>query len=70
MAERKRPEDYPQFNFRVPSIEDKEQLQDLILEAQQFLNSKLSESEKKICKNDVVARALYIGLNRIMSRKK
>ncbi|MDC1174206.1 hypothetical protein OAT67_02350 [Bacteriovoracaceae bacterium] len=66
---KKSPSDYPMFSFRV-SEDDKEMLNIQIEKAVKLLNKKLDEDDRAIRKNDVIVKALNIGLKEVIKKKK
>lgn len=68
MRTKKKPSDYPQFNFRVPSEEDKEKINALLKRTQDKMNSHLGSSERKYAKNEVLTNAIFIGLNKLLGK--
>ena len=65
----KSPNDYPLFGYRVlPNI--KESMTDLLDSVLKLCNSKLSENEKPLKKNDIFIQALERGLNEIEKEQK
>jgi len=67
---KKKPEDYPQFNFRVPTHADKATLIVMIKRTQKILNAKVPSTEKKYGKNDVISWALKIGLKTLQEKNR
>lgn len=52
------------FAFRISS-EEKSELEDLVMKKQTALNNKREANRNKVTKNDVIARALRIGLRHV-----
>lgn len=58
---KKTPADYPQMAFRV-SEEDKNRLLSLINEVHSLANSKITEDQRRVKKNELIVDALWKGL--------
>lgn len=58
---KKLPEDYPQFAFRI-SKADKEKILNQVDEVQRLLNTKRSVGSPFINKNDILKNAIEIGI--------
>lgn len=61
MKPKKKPQDYPQFAFRV-SDDVKQELMDKIEAVAKALNKGRTEDDRVIRNNDVIIRAIYKGL--------
>lgn len=66
---RKKPTDYPQFTFRLDA-KTKDKLTREVEEVTQILNSKLTDDNYMLRKNDIVIEALNIGLATLKKRGK
>lgn len=64
VKDKRLPADYPQFAFRV-SKEDKRRLTTIICETQDILNRRRKKGEPFFNKNDIIIRALVLGLKEI-----
>ena len=65
----KKPNDYPLFAYRVlPGI--KVSMTEMLERVLKLYNSKLSENEKPLKKNDIFVQALERGLNEIEKEQK
>jgi hypothetical protein len=64
VKDRKSPSDYPQFIFRVTK-ENKRRLTSTIEDVQDSLNRRRKEGDPFVNKNDVIIRALDIGLKEL-----
>lgn len=64
----KDPSEYPQFAFRV-SEATKRRLKGLIEKAQDQLNDRRGENTPHWNKNDVIVRALELGLARLLAKR-
>jgi hypothetical protein len=64
---KKRPSDYPQMAFRV-SEEDKQRLTDLIGRVHRLANKGAAEDDKKTKKNELIAAALFVGLQTLKNK--
>jgi hypothetical protein len=68
-AKKKKPSDYPVLSFRIEA-DKKSKLLDLVSEARDKLNSKLSDDEKLWMQNDVIYEALLVGVPALLKKSK
>lgn len=67
IKDKKMPNEYPQFAFRVTK-DNKKRLASDIEAIQLALNRRRNEGDPYINKNDVIVRALNIGLKELRSK--
>jgi hypothetical protein len=64
---KKSPADYPQMAFRV-SEEDKQRLADLVDQVHRLANKGAADDDKKTKKNELIAAALFSGLQSLKKK--
>lgn len=63
------PSDYPIFAFRI-SATDKKRLTRIISEVHEIQNKRLPSEFKRLNRNDIVIKALEIGLKVLKSKRR